>query len=63
MTTTIKRKPGRPNEHKVKVCWLIAPDVLEYLRTCKRPISRVVEDAVRIHMEKGIEDVDTSNGY
>lgn len=38
---------GRKNEGKVQVCYRLAPDVVEFLRSNERPASRIIEDAVR----------------
>ena len=49
MTNHGGKRPGsgRKNEGKVQVCYRLAPDVVEFLRSNERPASRIIEDAVR----------------
>ncbi len=53
-----KRGRGRPSEGKVKVCYLLAPDVIEFLRANEQPASRLIEEAIREYFKIAPKRVD-----
>lgn len=54
----VRRGRGRPSEGKIKVCYLLAPDVIEFLRNDDRPASRLIEEAIRVHFKLSPKPLD-----
>lgn len=42
-----RKGAGRKNQGKILMTYRLAPDVVEFLRSQKRPASQLIEEAVR----------------